>query len=90
MREGERVRLVTVHEGETLLEASRRAGLRLAASCEEGYCGSCAVRLSGGTVTMRANDALDDATLAEGMILPCQAVLDTNGQEVEIDVSGPE
>jgi ferredoxin-NADP reductase/fatty acid desaturase len=90
VREGERVRLVTVHEGETLLEASRRAGLRLAASCEEGYCGSCAVRLSGGTVTMRANDALDDATLAEGMILPCQAVLDTNGQEVEIDVSGPE
>jgi len=87
VREGERVRLVTVHEGETLLEASRRAGLRLAASCEEGYCGSCAVRLSGGTVTMRANDALDDATLAEGMILPCQAVLDTNGQEVEIDVS---
>lgn len=89
VREGERVRLVTVHEGETLLEASRRAGLRLAASCEEGYCGSCAVRLSGGTVTMRANDALDDATLAEGMILPCQAVLDTNEQEVEIDLSEP-
>ena len=90
VRDGERVRLVTVHEGDTLLEASRRAGLRLAASCEEGYCGSCAVRLSGGSVTMRANDALDDATLAEGMILPCQAVLDTNGQEVEIDLDARE
>lgn len=87
VREGGRVRLVTVHQGDTLLEASRRAGLRLAASCEEGYCGSCAVRLSSGTVTMRANDALDDATLAEGMILPCQAVLDTNGQVAEIDLS---
>jgi len=87
VKAGKRVHLVTVHEGDTLLEASRRAGLRLAASCEEGYCGSCAVRLSGGSVTMRANDALDDATLAEGMILPCQSVLDTTGQEVEIDLS---
>jgi 3-ketosteroid 9alpha-monooxygenase subunit B len=88
VREGEQVRRLPVNEGDTLLEASRRAGLRLAASCEEGYCGSCAVRLSAGAVTMRTNDALDDAALAEGMILPCQAVLLASGNEVEIDV-GP-
>ena len=39
---------------------------------------------------MSSPTPLDDATLAEGMILPCQAVLDTNGQEVEIDLDARE
>lgn len=58
---------------QTLLEAARDAGHDPPASCEEGYCGSCAVRLVGGRVTMRSSDGLSATKRASGWVLPCQA-----------------
>jgi ferredoxin-NADP reductase len=63
--------------GETLLETARRAGLSPPFSCEAGNCGTCMALLKEGSATMRTNDVLEEDELADGYILTCQAVPDT-------------
>ena len=70
---------------ETLLESARRAGLSPPFSCEAGNCGTCMAKLVEGKATMRANDALDDDEVAEGYILTCQGVPDTESVTVEYE-----
>lgn len=67
---------VPLHEGETILEAARRAGLNPPFSCEAGNCGTCMAKLTQGTATMRVNDALDDDEVEEGYVLTCQGIPD--------------
>lgn len=64
--------------GETLLESARRAGLSPPFSCEAGNCGTCIATLKEGKVTMRANDVLEDDEIADGYVLTCQSVPDTD------------
>lgn len=64
--------------GETLLESARRAGLSPPFSCEAGNCGTCIAKLTEGKVTMRANDVLEEDEIADGYILTCQGVPDTD------------
>lgn len=64
--------------GETLLESARRAGLEPPFSCEAGNCGTCMAKLEEGHATMRVNDALEPDEVAEGYILTCQGVPDTD------------
>jgi ferredoxin-NADP reductase len=59
---------------ETLLESARRAGLTPPFNCEAGNCATCMARLVEGTVTMRVNDVLTDEDLADGYVLTCQGV----------------
>jgi len=59
--------------GATLLEAAIAAGLDVPYSCREGSCGACACLLREGTVSLAHNEVLDDADLADGMVLSCQA-----------------
>ncbi|HUB57045.1 MAG TPA: ferredoxin--NADP reductase [Mycobacterium sp.] len=68
--------------GETLLETARRAGLSPPFSCEAGNCGTCMALLKEGSATMRANDVLEEDELADGYILTCQAVPDTESVTV--------
>lgn len=70
---------------ETLLESARRAGLSPPFSCEAGNCGTCMGKLLDGRATMRVNDALDEDEVAEGYILTCQAVPDTDSVSVTYD-----
>ena len=72
-------------ENETLLESARRAGLSPPFSCEAGNCGTCMGKLIEGRATMRVNDALDEDEVAEGYILTCQAVPDTDSISVTYD-----
>jgi len=65
---------VKYHPGDTVLETARRGGLRPPSSCEQGNCATCMAHLDEGSVAMRVNNALDDAELADGWILTCQAV----------------
>ena len=76
---------VTPMPGETLLESARRAGLTPPFSCEAGNCGTCMAKIIEGKATMRVNDALDDDEVAEGYILTCQGVPDTESVTVEYD-----
>lgn len=63
--------------GETLLESARRGGLAPPFSCEAGNCGTCIALLKQGHATMRNNDVLEDDEIADGYILTCQAVPDS-------------
>jgi 3-ketosteroid 9alpha-monooxygenase subunit B len=63
--------------GETLLESARRAGLSPPFSCEAGNCGTCVGKLTEGRATMRNNDVLEEDEIADGYILTCQAVPDS-------------
>jgi len=62
---------------ETLLESARRAGLTPPFSCEAGNCATCMARLVEGRVAMRVNDVLTDEDLADGYVLTCQGVPQT-------------
>jgi 3-ketosteroid 9alpha-monooxygenase subunit B len=61
-------------EGETLLSAMQRAGLRPPSSCLVGSCATCMCTLERGSVELLRNDALDQQELDEGWTLACQAL----------------
>lgn len=63
--------------GDTILEATRRGGLRAPFSCEAGNCATCMARLDDGTARMRVNNALTAAEVEAGWVLTCQAVPQT-------------
>jgi len=64
---------VTCASGETILAAARKAGLNPPSACEQGSCGSCIARITGGAARMRHNDILNAQEIAEGLVLACQA-----------------
>lgn len=59
---------------QVLLDVLLAGGLAAPYSCREGACSACTCRLVAGQVRMRRNEVLDDADLAEGYVLACQAV----------------
>ncbi len=69
--------------GDSLLDAARRAGLKPPFSCELGNCASCMAMVGEGRATMRANNALTPAEVAEGWVLTCQAL--PVGRSVKVD-----
>ncbi|WP_181696123.1 ferredoxin--NADP reductase [Nocardia sp. GTS18] len=71
--------------GETLLESARRAGLTPPFSCEAGNCATCMAVLTRGSATMRVNDALTDDEVADGYVLTCQAVPDSDETTVRYE-----
>jgi len=60
--------------GQRMLDVLIDAGLDAPYSCRQGICGACACQLTGGQVEMAHNEVLEDADLADGYILACQAV----------------
>lgn len=60
--------------GDTVLEATRRAGLKAPFSCELGNCASCMALVTSGSATMKTNNALDPDEVDEGWVLTCQAL----------------
>ncbi|MFE6861939.1 2Fe-2S iron-sulfur cluster-binding protein [Nocardia sp. NPDC057668] len=72
-------------DGETLLESARRAGMAPPFSCEAGNCATCMAKVTSGHATLRQNEALTDSELAEGYVLTCQAVPDTESITVDYE-----
>ncbi|WP_255150645.1 2Fe-2S iron-sulfur cluster-binding protein [Halorarius halobius] len=61
-------------DGETVLEAAERGGVRLPYGCRTGVCASCTGRLLAGEVTHeRPPRALKQRHLDDGYVLPCIA-----------------
>jgi ferredoxin len=72
---------VPVADGETVLAALGRAGLRYRIGCRRGGCGICKVQLLAGEVRYErpvAESVLSDDEKVEGICLSCRAVPITN------------
>ena len=57
--------------GQTILQAARAAGVRIAAACESGLCGTCRVMKLSGEVEMHHNGGILDDEIEEGFVLAC-------------------
>jgi ferredoxin-NADP reductase len=62
---------VTVRADEFVLAAARDQGIRLAASCTEGLCGTCKAKLISGTVDMTHKGGIRKKEIEAGFFLPC-------------------
>ncbi|MCL6263283.1 ferredoxin--NADP reductase [Craterilacuibacter sp. RT1T] len=65
---------IATHGGESLLTAMENSGVPAPHSCRVGGCASCMCKVTEGEVRLLANSALDEADLAEGWTLACQAI----------------
>jgi len=65
----------TLQEGETLLEAARKAGIYVGAICGgEGVCGKCRVIVREGDVEGESTEFLTGDEIRRGYVLACQVV----------------
>ena len=64
-------RVVECPENMTILEAARRAGMRLPASCTKGLCGTCKSKKIDGTVEMHHQGGIRQREIDAGMMLIC-------------------
>lgn len=64
---------VGVGDGERLLDAALNAGLDLPYSCKAGVCCTCRCKVLEGRVEMERNFTLEEAEVAQGYVLSCQA-----------------
>ncbi|MFJ7207381.1 2Fe-2S iron-sulfur cluster-binding protein [Streptomyces sp. NPDC098789] len=72
-----------------LLDALLAAGVPAPYSCREGACSACCCRVVEGEVKMVRNEVLDEADLAEGYVLACQALpLGPPGTRIRISYAG--
>jgi len=71
--DGER-RVLPWPAGTRMLDVLLDEGLDAPFSCRQGICGACACQLIGGEVQMAHNEVLEEADVADGYILACQAV----------------
>lgn len=67
---------------QVLLDVLLANGLAAPYSCRAGACSACTCRVVSGQVRMRHNEVLDEADLAEGYVLACQAVPVTDTVQV--------
>jgi ferredoxin-NADP reductase len=54
-----------------VLDAARKAGLRLASSCTQGLCGTCKSKMSEGKVEMNHKGGIRQREIDQGMVLIC-------------------
>ncbi|WP_127503682.1 1,2-phenylacetyl-CoA epoxidase subunit PaaE [Actinoplanes solisilvae] len=66
--------VVSVAEGDTVLDGAQRARPDLPFACKGGVCGTCRARVVEGEVTMRRNFALEPGEVAAGFVLTCQSI----------------
>ena len=76
---------ITYQQGDTILEAARRAGLRPPYACQMGNCATCLAHIDEGKAVMRENSALSAAEVEEGWVLTCQAIPTSRELVVDYD-----
>ena len=57
--------------GLSVLEVAEKNGIAIPYSCRLGQCGTCATKLTDGTVRMASEVGLSDELRAQGYVLPC-------------------
>ena len=61
--------------GVSLLEFAETVGVSIPNGCRQGQCGTCAIRLLQGRVTMQAEEGLSAEQKRDGFILPCVSTI---------------
>ena len=56
---------------QSVLEAARAGGVRVASSCSQGMCGTCKVKLLSGQVEMQHKGGIRQREIDQGMVLLC-------------------
>ena len=64
-------RVVECPENLTILDAARRAGMRLPSSCAKGLCGTCKSKKLSGEVEMTHQGGIRQREIDQGMVLIC-------------------
>ena len=64
-------RSIDVPENMTVLEAAKRAGMRLPSSCTQGMCGTCKSKKVSGTINMTHQGGIRQREIDAGMMLLC-------------------
>jgi ring-1,2-phenylacetyl-CoA epoxidase subunit PaaE len=80
-----RTSAVTVPAGTPVLDGAQRVRPDLPFACKGGVCGTCRAKVVEGAVSMRRNYALEEAELAAGYVLTCQALPTTDRVTVDYD-----
>lgn len=62
---------IEVPEGQAILAAAKRAGVKMASSCATGLCGTCKSKLISGTVDMKHEGGIRQREIDQGLFLPC-------------------
>jgi ring-1,2-phenylacetyl-CoA epoxidase subunit PaaE len=71
---------------DNILDGALAAGADLPFACKGGVCCTCRCKIIEGTVQMKVNYALDEAEVAKGLILSCQAVPTSKNIVVEFGI----
>ncbi|MFO7875717.1 MAG: 2Fe-2S iron-sulfur cluster binding domain-containing protein [Desulfovermiculus sp.] len=58
----------------SLLELAQENNIPIESDCEQGFCGTCKMKLVEGSVDMEESSGLEDEDLETNMILPCVSV----------------
>lgn len=77
---------VTVPKGTKVLDAVLDAGIDAPFMCQEGVCSSCRAKLTDGKAKMAACYSLSDKEQADGFVLTCQLIPETDEITVNYDV----
>lgn len=64
-------RTIECASSQHVLDAARQSGVRLPASCTQGMCGTCKVKLVSGQVDMKHNGGIRQREIDQGMVLLC-------------------
>lgn len=83
--EGRRRMIAFDAEAGNILDSVRGAGLPAPYACKAGVCATCRARLVRGDVRMMVNYGLSKEEVAQGYILTCQAVPQSEGVAVDYD-----
>jgi len=78
-----------IPEGQTVLDALLNDGYDIPFSCRSGNCATCLGKCHPDQVKMRTNMTLEDDEVAQGMVLPCQAVPVTDAIEIDYTQYNP-
>ncbi|MBS7349826.1 MAG: 2Fe-2S iron-sulfur cluster binding domain-containing protein [Comamonas sp.] len=76
---------IAIGPDEHILDAGLNAGLDLPFSCKAGVCCTCSAKVQEGEVVMDKNFTLEDAEVAQGFVLTCQARALTKQLRVNFD-----
>jgi 3-ketosteroid 9alpha-monooxygenase subunit B len=76
---------IAYEQGDTILDAARRAGLKPPFNCQGGNCATCMAFVDEGQATMRFNNVLSGDEVDEGWVLTCQAIPTSRAVVVDYD-----